>query len=708
MKRPFALIGAVCFTASVIMSNSSNFAVSATRFAALAVFLLSVLLISPKSKYSWIIFVSFGIAAVAVSMLFIVKDCESVTVYNDENVEFSGTVISSNYYGTYEKLEIKVNRVNGKKENFRISAYNKDKTGLCEGDKISANAKFKFINSDSKTEKSSLADKLYFTADSIENCTVTGENAYYKAVYKIKQTYITVVQSYLPNELGSAALGMTVGDKDGMNTYLRNCFNYSGTAHLLVVSGLHLTLWTLFISNFIPVLHKRKLLNTAVTFACIILYSALTGFSVSVVRAGVMLAVIKLAKLFNRDSDSLNSLGLAAAVLLIQNPFSVYSVSFLLSMGSTLGLILFAGKIHNIIYRNRAGRFITKSFTGRLIADSFAVSVSVSVFTLPVFILFFDMFPAFSFISNIFIIDLSSILMILTVFGALVHFGSIIPLAKCLFYFAGIIAKLIIFIAEKIGMMRYSTVAVSSRYFKAFLIFAVVISALLFLALRKNRKIRNVILSSVLITGFVFAVFVNENSELTHPSVDISFSGDSVSVLVRDGYDSVFIGAENKNADYVAGSMLKSHNLKTVGCIYIADTDDYTFAQIQNITNSYPAFSLAFAGEKVPLLKNENCYENVKSVTLNGVISVTPISSKTVVIKNGSQDIFISSDNSVQNLLEIDGKYDIIILNTNSFKAYGEEVIPYLKNETSQIIALGDEQITVYPDLKKIYYSESF
>lgn len=651
---------------------------------------------------------SFGIAAVSVSMLFIVKDCESATVYNNESVEFSGTVISSNYYGTYEKLEIKVNRVNGQKENFRISAYNSDKTGLCEGDKISANAKFKLINSDSKTEKSSLADKLYFTADSIENCTVIGENAYYKAVYKIKQTYKTAVQSYLPNELGSVALGMTVGDKDGMNTYLRNCFNYSGTAHLLVVSGLHLTLWTLFISNFIPVLCKRRLLNAVVTLAFIILYSVLTGFSVSVVRAGVMLAVIKLAKLFNRDSDSLNSLGLAAAVLLIQNPFSVYSVSFLLSMGSTLGLILFAGKIHNIIYRSRTGRFITKSFIGRLIADSFAVSVSVSVFTLPVFILFFDMFPVLSFISNIFIIDLSSVLMILTVFGVLVHFCSIIPLAKCLFYFAGIIAKMIIFIAEKIGMTRCSTVAVSSRYFKAFLIFAVVISAVLLLVLRKHIKIRNIILSAVLLTGFVFTVFVNENFELAHPSVDISFSGDSVSVLVRDGYDSVFIGAENKNADYVAGSMLKSHNLKTVGCIYIADTDDYTFTQIQNITNSYPAFSLAFAGEKVPLLKNENCYENVKSVTLNGVISVTPISSKTVVIKNGSQDIFISSDNSVQNLLEIDGKYDIIILNTNSFKAYGEEVKPYLKNEASQIIALGDEQITVYPDLKKFYYSESF
>lgn len=690
------------------MSNSSVFAVSATGFAALAVFLLSVLLISPKSKFIWIIFVSFGVAAVSVSMLFILTDRESATVYNHENVEFSGTVISSNYYSTYEKLEIKVNRVNGKKENFRITSYNSEQTGLCAGDQITANAKFEPINSDKNTVKSLLAEKMYFNTHSMENCAVKGENLYFKTVYKAKQAYKNAVQSYLPNELGAVALGMTVGDRDGMSTYLRNCFNYSGTAHLLVVSGLHLTLWTLFISNFVPALHKRKLLNTAVTFAFIILYSALTGFSVSVIRAGVMLAVIKLAKLLNRDSDSLNSLGLATAVLLIQNPFSVYSASLLLSMGSTLGLILFAGKIHNFIYKSRAGKLITKRFTGRLIADSFAVSVCVSVFTLPVFILFFDMFPAFSFISNIFIIDLSSILMILTVLGAFAHFCGIFPLAKCLFYISGIITKIIILVAEKIGMMRYSTVAVSSRYFKAFLIFAVVISAVLLLTLRKHQKARNIILSAILITGFVCTVFVNENFELAHPSVDISLGGDSVSALVRDGYDSVFIGAESANANSIAGSMLKRHNLKTIGCIFITDTDDYTFSRIYNITNCYPADSLAFTGEKVPLLKNENCNENVKSVTLNGVISVTAVSPKTVVIKNGSEDIFISSDNSLQKLLEIDGKYDIIILNKDSFKAYGEEAKRYLKNSSSQIIALGDEQITVYPDVGRIYYSESF
>ena len=708
MKRPFALIGTVCFIASVILDNFSFFTVSVIGFVALAVFLFSVIFISPESKHNAVIFLSFAVATVSVSMLFMMKDINSLSVYSEKNVDFSGTVTSCEYYSTYEKIEIKVNSVSGKKENFCITVYSNEKTGLSEGDKISANAKFTPINNDKKTVKSMLADKIYFSANNMSGLTVQGENAYYKAVYKIKQAYKTAVQSYLPNELGAVALGMTIGDRTGMSTYLRNCFNYSGTAHLLVVSGLHLTLWTLIISNFIPVLRKRKLLNMAVTSAFILLYLALTGFSVSVVRAGVMLFVLKLAKLLNRDSDSLNALGFAISILLIQNPFSVNSVSLLLSMGSTLGLILFAGKVHDLLYKGKIGKVITKHSLGRLFADSFAVSVSVSVFTLPVFILFFHMFPVFSFVSNIFIIDLSSVLMILSVLGAFSHFCGLFPISKCLFYFSGIVTRIIIFLAEKIGMLRYSTVAVSSRYFRAFLAFAVVVSAVLLLLLRNRKKAKITILSAVLITGFVFTVIVNENFEAVHPSVDISFSNNCVCALVRDGYDSVFVGAQRRSASYIAGDMLNRHNLKTIGCIYVSNTDAYTFADIQNITNDYPATSFAFTGERVPLLKAEHSKENVKSITLNNAISINALSEKSIVIKSGNEDIFISCDKSMQNLLEFSGKYDIIILSTDAFNLYGEEAEKFLKNGQSQIIVLDSSQIVVYPNTKRVYYSESF
>ena len=101
MKRPFAFIGVICLIASAFMVNSGLFAVSAVCAAALAVFLLSVCAVSLKSKHIWIIFTSFAVAAVSVSLLFIMKDMSALSVYENKTVEFSGTVTKSEYYGTY-------------------------------------------------------------------------------------------------------------------------------------------------------------------------------------------------------------------------------------------------------------------------------------------------------------------------------------------------------------------------------------------------------------------------------------------------------------------------------------------------------------------------------------------------------------------------------------------------------------------------------
>lgn len=86
------------------MKDFAIFTVSVICFAALAVFLLSVIFISPKSKYIWIIFTAFAVASVSVSMLFSLKGYASVTEYDGKNACFTGTVTKCNYNSTHEKL----------------------------------------------------------------------------------------------------------------------------------------------------------------------------------------------------------------------------------------------------------------------------------------------------------------------------------------------------------------------------------------------------------------------------------------------------------------------------------------------------------------------------------------------------------------------------------------------------------------------------
>lgn len=278
------------------------------------------------------------------------------------------------------------------------------------------------------------------------------------------------------------------------------------------------------------------------------------------------------------------------------------------------------------------------------------------------------------------------------------------PLAKCLFSFSGIITELIISIAEKIGMLRYSTVAVSSRYFRVFLAFTVIFSAL-FLLIRKFKKVKNSLLPLVLIFAFFFTAGVSENFDLSHPSVDAYVSDNRFICMVRDGYDCAVLGTDYIKANYPVGNMLGRHNLKRIGCLFV---NDGSCAGASGITTDYPTQFVAFSESKSELIETENYAENVKSVTVGGVISATAVSEKSCVIKSGREDILISCDISDQKLLEFGGKYDIIILNKQNFKDSCKEAECLLKNESSQIIVSDDAQVTVYPDLRKIYYSESF
>lgn len=70
-------------------------------------------------------------------------------------------------------------------------------------------------------------------------------------------------------------------------------------------------------------------------------YVVLVGMPASVVRSAVMLSVIALVTILNRNNILLNSLSLAAFVILVMNPLSLYDIGFQMSFMAVLGIALF-------------------------------------------------------------------------------------------------------------------------------------------------------------------------------------------------------------------------------------------------------------------------------------------------------------------------------------------------------------------------------
>lgn len=144
-------------------------------------------------------------------------------------------------------------------------------------------------------------------------------------------------------DTAAIAQALILGDKDGMDAELYSDVQASGLAHVLAVSGLHVTALA---SAAMWALRKLKL-NAKVGFVVILvltfLYVMLCSFTPSALRAFIMTAVLNFGAAFGFKKDSLSSLGLAALLIMTFSPFAVMHVGFLLSVSSLFGIFAFAG-----------------------------------------------------------------------------------------------------------------------------------------------------------------------------------------------------------------------------------------------------------------------------------------------------------------------------------------------------------------------------
>jgi len=156
------------------------------------------------------------------------------------------------------------------------------------------------------------------------------------------------IRRYIPTDNGRAVLqALLLGDRSRVTNEQRERFARTGLLHLLAVSGLHVFLVGMVVYVLLrPLLLRARLRWTAVeltraalTVAILGLYMLLTGGRPSVVRAVIMATLLIGGILFQRSAPSLNTLGLAALVLLAVRPPALFDVGFQLSITAVAGII---------------------------------------------------------------------------------------------------------------------------------------------------------------------------------------------------------------------------------------------------------------------------------------------------------------------------------------------------------------------------------
>ncbi|MBQ3133940.1 MAG: ComEC/Rec2 family competence protein [Clostridia bacterium] len=163
-------------------------------------------------------------------------------------------------------------------------------------------------------------------------------NWFEKTVFTVRSAALDRL-TVLSGDAYGVTAGICLGEDSTLSDAVAMSFRRSGVSHLLVVSGLHVSLVAM---GLFGILRRWMSSRTAVLIVLPILASfvCLMGLTASVVRAGVMVTILLAGHLFTRQADSLNSLGLAFAVLVLVDPFCVYDIGLQLSFGATLGIVL--------------------------------------------------------------------------------------------------------------------------------------------------------------------------------------------------------------------------------------------------------------------------------------------------------------------------------------------------------------------------------
>ena len=142
---------------------------------------------------------------------------------------------------------------------------------------------------------------------------------------------------------------LIVGDRNAISPELRKAFNRVGAGHLLAISGLHIGIiatasflffkWMLSHIRFFLLNAWTKKGAVVLSIVPVLVYGLLSGMSPSTQRAVIMVVVFLMAFLFEREHDLINTLAMAAMMILIVHPPSVFSISFQFSFAAVLAII---------------------------------------------------------------------------------------------------------------------------------------------------------------------------------------------------------------------------------------------------------------------------------------------------------------------------------------------------------------------------------
>lgn len=205
---------------------------------------------------------------------------------------------------------------------------------------------------------------------------------------------------------------LVIGDRNGISAELRQQFTRAGVAHLLAISGLHIGIvatvsffffqWLLCRFRFLLWQAWTRKGAALLTMIPVLIYGQLAGFSPSTQRAVIMVLVFLTTFLLDRQQDLINTIAVAAFIILAIHPPSLFSISFQLSFAAVTAIIYGLSRFGS----TAAGRLAERGKFAAKFLSFVLVSALAQLGTLPLTMLYFNQISLIGLAANIIAVPL--------------------------------------------------------------------------------------------------------------------------------------------------------------------------------------------------------------------------------------------------------------------------------------------------------------
>ena len=390
------------------------------------------------------------------------------------------------------------------------------------------------------------------------------------------------ILSALDAREGGFLISLLLGDRSKMSTADYQNLKKAGLSHIVAVSGMHLMFLVAFLTQ---IFGKRW--GTILSVPVVLFFACMAGNSPSVMRAGIMTIAAAASFLLMDETDSLTILAFSLMVLLLHNPYSIGSTSLQLSYLSTLGLLLYAGRVRGFLDRPFSG--LPKPLRKRISALTAAVSCSFCslLFTTPVLLLTFGYVTLLSPLSNLLTLGVVSLLFLLGFLFSVLSMatGCLTPLFVPALT---VLVRYILFVCEGCAGLWAGVVYWDSIYAKI----AIVVACLLSAAIIFHKYSRPKFTLPLLCVILVVTVFQNARTVQNTTTITVHPVGNGQMITVAAGRDTLSVidcgCSSTRDAAETLGEYMLWNGFESVDTLVLTAVDKSHARSLETLLLTYP------------------------------------------------------------------------------------------------------------------------